>query len=128
MQTARVRFGYINTCKTEGCTNKCKYNYCGTCSSRKTRAKNPLRAYFYHLRNRAKQRPKDFSLTMEEWLDWCKKNDFEPYKNDSVDRIDNKEGYHIWNIQKLPLIENVNKYHQVDKIEQYQSEYKENPF
>jgi hypothetical protein len=108
-----------NNCKTKACKNKCTYKYCSTCSSRKTRAKDPIRYVWLNLKNRAKQRPKEFTITLPEFRKWCIENDFFPGHGDSVDRINNQEGYHIWNIQKMPLIENIKKYHNHDKHQQY---------
>jgi len=34
----------------------------------------------------------------------------------TIDRINNNYGYHIWNIQLLSLISNIEKYHEVDKL------------
>lgn len=118
MQSEKVRQTLKNTCQSPGCKNKCRGKNCSTCRSRKTREANPLRAYFFHLRNRAKQRPKEFGMTMEEWLKWAKDNDFVPYQGDSVDRIDNERGYFVDNIQKMPLIDNIHKYHDYDKHQQ----------
>lgn len=37
-------------------------------------------------------------------------------RKSSIDRIDNTQGYHIWNIQLLTMSDNIHKYHEVDKL------------
>lgn len=105
-----------NKCTTPGCKKKCVGKHCSTCRSKTTRAKDPIRYIFYNLRNRATQRPKEFTITLEEFREWCAKNNF-PEEGYSVDREKNQYGYHIWNIQKLKLIDNINKYHHYDKYQ-----------
>jgi hypothetical protein len=80
-----------------------------------------------NLKNRAKQRPKEFTITLEEFRQWCMDNDFFPGRGDSVDRKKNEHGYHIWNIQKLPLIDNIRKYYDHDRYHPV-VEGEENPF
>lgn len=36
-------------------------------------------------------------------------------RNCTIDRLDNRYGYHIWNIQLITNMANVRKYHVVDK-------------
>lgn len=105
-------------CATKGCKNKCSGTTCSTCRSRKTRQKDPIRYVWLNLKNRAKQRPKEFTITLEEFRKWCIENDFVPGQGDSVDRIKNEHGYHIWNIQKMKLIDNIHKYHHHNRWQQ----------
>jgi len=119
----------VNKCPTKGCKNKTEYKgHCSTCRSKKSREKDPIAYHFHNMRNRAKQRPKDFSLTLEQFRKWAREEDFVPGR-DSVDRRENEHGYHLWNIQKMPLIENIRKYHHHDK-HKYKPvvEGEENPF
>lgn len=102
-------------CATEGCNNQIKARtHCATCRSKKTRAKDPIKYIWSNLKSRAKQRPKEFTLDLEEFRAWCIKENFR-IGIDTVDREKNEHGYHIWNIQKLLLIENIKKYHHHDK-------------
>jgi len=106
----------VNNCKTKTCKNRTSNKgYCSTCRSRKCREKDLIKYAWLNLKNRAKQRPKEFTITLEEFREWCKDNDFIPGRGDSVDRIKNHLGYHIWNIQKIPLIENIRKYYDHDR-------------
>jgi hypothetical protein len=114
-------------CQTAGCKNKTQFIHCSTCRSRKCREKDPVRYIWLNLKNRAKQRPKEFTITLEEFKVWCQENNF-PEKGQSVDRKKNEHGYHIWNIQKLPLIDNIRKYHDHDKHYVPVVEGDENPF
>lgn len=70
---------------------------------------------FYMIKNRIKDQdnPKnkkyknmEFSLDKDEFLLWFMERD---YKGCSVDRIDNSRGYHMDNIQIIPLRKNIQK-------------------
>ncbi len=75
------------------------------------RVNNPVRALFNNVRDNARKRKKDFTLTWEE---------FEPFAIESgyygqsgrflgclhIDRKDPLHGYHIWNIRVLEAGEN----------------------
>jgi hypothetical protein len=72
------------------------------------------------LRRSAVKRHISFTLELETFRTWAIKENFRfgggcgPSK-DSVDREENTEGYHIWNIQKLTMSENSSKYQNYDK-------------
>jgi hypothetical protein len=109
--------------RTDHCTEKCKDNaHSATCRSRKRRDLDPIKYIWQNLKDRAKQRPKDFTITLPEFRAWCMKNDFQPGMGDSIDRIHNEAGYHIWNIQKMSLRDNIKKYHEIDKFKALQTE------
>lgn len=120
----------VNNCKNKTCKNKTEFKgYCSTCRSRRTREKDHIRYVWLNLKNRAKQRPKDFTITLDEFREWCKENNF-PEEGQSVDRKKNEHGYHIWNIEKMPLIDNIRKYYDHDRHQTYTPviEGDENPF
>lgn len=111
--------------QTSFCTDKCITKHSPTCRSRKRRAADPIKYVYQNLKDRAKQRPKEFTITLEEFRIWCYENDFVPGRGDSVDRIENAEGYHLYNIQKMSLLDNIKKYHNHDR---WQSATEQLPF
>lgn len=87
---------------------------CGSCYSRRSRAADPVRYAFNNLKNRAKQRNKEFSLTLDQFRQWCHKYNYIQGKGKhadgyTVDRIDNDKGYHIDNIQPMKNRDNASK-------------------
>ena len=110
---------------------KCSVPYCrshnikakGLCSkhyTRERRRKNPVRASFQALKDNAKRRGKEFSLTFKEFEKFAVETSYiysKGRKIDSlhIDRIDESKGYHIENIQVLTNGDNVRKYHQHKK-------------
>lgn len=82
---------------------------------RKYRENNVLKAAYHNLRGNAKHRGKEFSLTLEEFEEFAIRTNYIGQKGKSkfgytIDRIDQNEGYHAWNIQVLTNSENVKKY------------------
>ena len=101
-------------CSTKYCRNKCKENYCSTCRSRKCREKNPIKYAFNSLKWNAKLRGVAFSLTFEEFSEFCIATSYIAGKNRrsegySIDRISNDIGYCKENIRILPFGENARK-------------------
>jgi hypothetical protein len=89
--------------------------YCHSCGKAKFIQSNPLMYSYMVLRNNAKRRKKDFSLTFEEFKSFAEMNDYmnkkgTKAKSFQIDRIDEEQGYHVWNIQCITLRENVYKY------------------
>ncbi|GAA4353095.1 hypothetical protein GCM10023185_13380 [Hymenobacter saemangeumensis] len=87
---------------------------CSACHSLKTARANPLKAAFRYLKGNAKRRKKDFSLTLEQFAQFCIETTYLDKKGRTatsftIDRIDPTQGYHIWNIQALENRENVLK-------------------
>lgn len=106
----------LNHCLTPFCrgkVNKKKEHspYCTGCRREMWREKNPLKYSFGNLRRRAKQRGKDFSLTFEQYREFAIKTDYARLKGKtslslSINRKDNSQGYHHWNIEAITLSSN----------------------
>jgi hypothetical protein len=109
-------------CQSSNCNNETDGNrtHCGTCRSRKYRQADEVRYFLNNLRRSATRRHIEFTLELESFRAWAKKENFEfgggvgPSK-DSVDRKKNEHGYHIWNIQKLTMSQNSSKYQNYDR-------------
>lgn len=76
--------------------------------------RNPIAAAFKTLRNHAKERGKDFTLTLEHFRQFAEKTDYLKRKGKTslslhVDRICETLGYHEGNIQSVTLAENNRK-------------------
>lgn len=72
-----------------------------------------------HLRNRALQRDIIFTITLEQFRQWCVKVDYIGFAGRSsesytIDRKHNDIGYHIDNIQVLTKAQNITKYFSYD--------------
>ena len=66
------------------------------------------------LRNNAKRRNIPFTITLEQWREWCHQVQYIGLKGRrshsyTVDRIHDDIGYHIDNIQKITNRDNVRK-------------------
>lgn len=101
-------------CCTPYCRNRTQYNKCSTCSSREWRKQNPMRASYLNLKSNSKRRGKDFTLTYEEFTEFCRETKYIQGKGKSldsytIDRIDNDKGYTIDNIQVLTFADNRSK-------------------
>ena len=74
--------------------------------TRKYRASNPLRYVWQNLKDNAKRRGKEFTLTFEQWESFLSTNNYMEERgrgSDSlnIDRRVNSQGYDINNIQVL---------------------------
>jgi hypothetical protein len=105
-------------CRTRNCRGfvgkSGKSPYCAKCRTRRWKAKYPLHYSFAKLQARARERKKDFSLTRSQYIYFAKSTGYEKMKGKtsfslSIDRIDDKQGYHWWNIQAITLRENTRK-------------------
>lgn len=91
-----------------------KSNYCWSCIKRKYKARHPARYAFSVLKNNAKRRGKEFTLTMQEFRQFCEETGYIENKGRSrlslsIDRIDSSKGYTASNIQVLTLEDNGRK-------------------
>jgi len=105
-------------CITSHCKNKKRKhsNYCCTCSNKIYRKKNPMMYSFDTLRTNAKRRKKPFSLTFEQFKEFCYETDYMAGKGRkklsyTIDCIIEEQGYVYGNIQKLSNHDNVLKEH-----------------
>lgn len=102
-------------CQTKYCSNKAvRGKQCNTCASRKYRKGNPFRYCYQTLKDNAKRRGKEFSITFEDFKKFAVKNKLLMGKGrtkDSytIDRKDNDKGYSYDNIQVLSLSMNSSK-------------------
>jgi len=92
------------------------------CKEKPAAKKGGLCSHHYHInfKSKAKQRNKDFTITLNEFRKFCEDNNYIIGKGRrgrrcTIDRRDNKHGYHIWNIQIMDNLSNIRKYHDVDK-------------
>lgn len=105
-------------CITKRCLNARAINntgrplrHCWKCRSRLLKARHPETYTLNAIRQRAKARGIKCDITLEDWKDFCRKTGYlqnRGQKSDSatVDRIDDRYGYHIWNIRIMPHGEN----------------------
>lgn len=103
-------------CDIKYCINKTPKgrNRCNTCKSKQWREKFPIKAAFNNLKASAKKRNIEFTLTLEEFEEFCYETEYIQYKGKtkhcySVDRIDNDKGYTRDNIRILTVSENASK-------------------
>jgi hypothetical protein len=105
-------------CASRNCkgvtTESGKSKYCSKCRSRRFKLAHPLRYYYGKLRDRAKERGKDFRLTFEEYQSFAIKTNYALLKGKtslslSIDRRNNDRGYYFENVQAITLSENSRK-------------------
>jgi hypothetical protein len=102
-------------CLTRYCKREVKRGrYCFTCTSRRSRAANPLKWSYWNLKANSKRRGKEFSLTMDEFRQFCEQTNYLAGKGRtllcySIDRIDNTKGYSLDNIRRVTVRENSRK-------------------
>ena len=107
-------------CHTPYCRNKIKTGkHCSSCRSKKSRQANPVKYAYMNLKHNAKKRGVLFTITFEQFKDWCVKVKYIGFSGRSadsltIDRRYNDIGYHIDNIQVLTKTNNVVKYFHYD--------------
>jgi len=92
-----------------------KGNYCYRCAQRRNRKNNPVVAAYQNLKDSAKRRGKEFSISIEYFKEFCHTTEYIKGKGIRVDglhcdRINEQLGYIEGNIQVLPNGQNVRKY------------------
>lgn len=93
---------------------KKKGDLCHKHYRRKQREEDPVAVRYADFKYNASKRSKDFSITLEQFRQFCKDTGYLIVKgrrgqNATIDRIRNKEGYHIGNIQLLTNKQNSSK-------------------
>ena len=89
--------------------------YCNKCKYLIEKENDPIGLSYRRLKSHAKQRGKEFSLTKDEFSQFCIKSEYLVKKGIHkncyhIDRIDETKGYSIDNIQILTNTENIIKY------------------
>lgn len=92
-----------------------KMRTCCSCNYLKKKQSNPIRLAYSSLKGHAKERGKTFTLTLEQFTEFCVKSDYINKKGTKkysfhIDRKDETKGYEVGNIQLLTNTENVRKY------------------
>lgn len=114
-----TRHRHDRKCTTPYCRNTAEGKHCSTCRSRKARRADPVKYAFTNLKGNAKRRGILFTLTLEQFREWCHQVNYVGLKGRSansytVDRIFEEVGYHADNIRLLTNRNNVKKYFSYD--------------
>ena len=104
-------------CCAFNCTNEPIVKKGGLCHKhyrRKLRIEDPVQVRYADFKQNALKRNKDFSITIKQFRDFCQRENYiikkgQRGQNATIDRIKNKYGYHIWNIQKITNKANAKK-------------------
>ena len=92
-----------------------KEKVCYSCRYKMSKDKNPMKLAYRSLRGHAKERGKEFSITFEEFKQFCVKSDYITKRGIGkhsyhIDRIEETKGYVAGNLQLLTNSENIKKY------------------
>lgn len=107
-------------CAVSRCTRKTHGRaLCSTHRSQKCRLQDPVKYAWQNLKTNAKRRNIPFTITLEQFRQWCHRVTYIGFSGRSadswtVDRIHNDIGYHIDNIQVLQNKNNIKKYFTYD--------------
>ena len=103
----------MSKCATKFCRNDAATgrSYCHKCRSRQYKQRHPEAYFFNALRNNARRRGKEFTISLEYFRGFSDATKYLEYKgrngfNLSIDRIDNSKGYVRGNIQVMTVSEN----------------------
>jgi hypothetical protein len=104
----------LRKCNTKYCRNKSFKKHCQKCYSKFWREKNPVLYCYLTVKNNAKRRKKFFSLTFEEFKEFCIETKYMDKKGRTrnkytIDRIVNELGYIRANIRCIKQIDNSRK-------------------
>ncbi len=107
----------VSRCVEEGChrPRKVRRRVCACHAQRAWRAAQPVSAQFARLKAKAKRRGIAFTLTHEDWREFCAITGYAGKvgcgraSDVQCDRIEARHGYHRWNIQALSFGLNVEK-------------------
>jgi len=81
---------------------------------------DPVYDRYKNFKHNALRRKKEFTITLEEFRNFCEITGYiiekgKRGRNCTIDRIDNRYGYHIWNIQIKSNKANIAKYYNEDR-------------
>ena len=103
-------------CCAYACINKPAEKKGGLCHkhyARKLREENPKKVRYSQMKQKAKSRNIEFSLTLDEFFILCRNTGYLEKRrrgqNATVDRRCNIHGYHLWNIQIITNKANASK-------------------
>lgn len=103
-------------CISPYCRNKAEKasKYCSKCRKRRYRETFPLNYTYSYIKNNAKRRGHEFTLSLQEFTEFCRATEYMDFKGRkryhfTIDRIDNKKGYTRDNIRILTQSENAIK-------------------
>lgn len=110
-------------CCAYGCKNKANYKKKNMCHKHYhiyRRIKDPVYNRFVNFRGNALRRGKEFTISLNEFREWCQKTGYvlqkgKRGKNCTIDRVKNELGYSINNIEIRSNLANIKKYHEHDK-------------
>lgn len=105
---------YISISKKTG--KKTTSLFCPRHRRQREKERNPIVYYFGALKQAARQRGKEFKLTLQQFRDFCSRTNYIELKGReanslSIDRINPLLGYEVGNIQVLTKSENTRKMH-----------------
>lgn len=85
--------------------------YCSKCATRRFKESHPIKYAFNKLRCRARERGKEFSLTLDQYEQFCLETGYDKLKGKhsysmSINRKNNALGYSIDNIESVTLSHN----------------------
>jgi len=102
-----------NLCATKFCRNtrETRSSLCSKCRKRLYKERHPVQYTYSYVKANARRRKKEWSLTMEEFLDFVTSTGYMIGKGRtgdklSIDRIDHRQGYHLGNIQVMTVSAN----------------------
>jgi hypothetical protein len=83
---------YPRRCKSPRCrghvaSKGCHSPYCAKCKIRHWNERHPLERAFHNLRSHARERGKDFSLTIEQFKEFADKTDYMKRKAEAADKM-----------------------------------------
>lgn len=110
-------------CCAYHCKNKPDPKKGGLCHkhyARKLKKRDPVYDRYFNFKNNAIARGKAFSITLDQFREFCDKTGYIVKKGMrgkrcTIDRIDNRFGYYIWNIQIITNFQNIRKYYDFDR-------------
>lgn len=110
-------------CCAYACNNKPVKKLGGLCYKhyqRKRRVLDPVGVRYNQWKQKAKQRGKEFNVTLAQFRDFCKNTGYilkpgKRGKNATIDRPENFRGYSMDNMQLLTGRQNVGKYYNYDR-------------